>query len=117
MAPPPGAEIVSVCAALHEGIDFPPGTPADTLGRRVIEDGLRALAEGAAGGPTPSPRPAWALLGLTLPAPDEAWTRDFAEGLARACRAAGIELVGGDTTRGPLTIVCVLHALRSPPGG
>ena len=114
VAPPPGAEIVSVCAALHEGIDFPPGTPAGALGRRVIEDGLRALAEGAAGGPH---RPAWALLGLTLPAPDEAWTRDFAEGLAQACRAAGIELVGGDTTRGPLTIVCVLHALRAPPGG
>ena len=114
VAPPPGAEIVSVCAALHEGIDFPPGIPAKSLGRRVIEDGLRALAEGAAGG---LHRPAWALLGLTLPAPDEAWTRDFAEGLAQACRAAGIELVGGDTTRGPLTIVCVLHALRAPPGG
>lgn len=114
VVPPPGAGIVSACTALHEGIDFRPGTPAGTLGRRAIEDGLRALAEDAAG--APPPRPAWTLLGLTLPAPDERWVREFAGGLAGACRAAGIELVGGDTTRGPLTIVCVLHALRSPEG-
>lgn len=117
VVPPPGAEIVSVCAALHEGIDFPAGTPARSLGRRAIEDGLRALAEEAAGGPRLPPRPAWVQLGLTLPAPDEGWTHEFAEGLAQACRAAGVELVGGDTTRGPLAIVCVLHALRSPRDG
>lgn len=114
VVPPPGAAIVSACTALHEGIDFPPGTPAEALGRRAIEDGLRALAEDVSGGSPP--RPAWALLGLTLPAPDEGWVRGFARGLGRACRAAGIELVGGDTTRGPLTIVCVLHGLRSPEG-
>ena len=114
VVPPPGAEIVSACTALHEGIDFPPGTPAGSLGRRAIEDGLRALAENAPG--APPPRPAWALLGLTLPAPEESWTREFARGLGQACRAAGIELIGGDTTRGPRTIVCVLHALRSRSG-
>ena len=111
VVPPPGAGIVSACIALHEGLDFPPGTPAGTLGRRALEDGLRALAEGTSG--APPPRPAWALLGLTLPAPDERWVGEFARGLGQACRTAGIELVGGDTTRGPLTIVCVLHALRS----
>ena len=115
VVPPPGAEIVSACTALHEGFDFPPGTPAGSLGRRAIEDGLRALAANAPGG-APPPRPAWALLGLTLPAAEESWTREFARGLGQACRAAGIELIGGDTTRGPRTIVCVLHALRSRSG-
>ena len=114
VVPPPGAEIVSVCVALHEGIDFPRGTAPGTLGRRMIEDGLRALAEAAADGP--APRPAWALLGLTLPAPEESWTRDFARGLAHACRSAGLELIGGDTTRGPLTLVCMLHGLRPREG-
>ncbi len=109
--PPSGSEIISACIALHEGIDFPPGTPPGSLGRRVIEDGLRVLEEGGSGGI--SPRPAWALLGLTLPAPEEDWTREFTQGLGQACRAAGIELIGGDTTRGPRAIVCVLHALRS----
>ena len=112
LLPPAGCEIVSACAALHEGVDFPSGTPAGSLGRRAIEDGLRLLAETASGGPPPPP--AWALLGLTLPAPDEDWTHEFAAGLAAACRAAGIQLVGGDTTRGPRAVFCVVHALVHP---
>lgn len=112
--PPAGEAIVSVCTALHEGLDFVPGTPARPLGRRAIEDGLRVLA--AAAPPGGAPRPAWALLGLTLPSPEDDWVREFATGLAEACRPAGIALVGGDTTRGPRTIVCVLHALRSRIG-
>ena len=109
LLPPAGSGIVSACTALHEGVDFPSGTPAGTLGRRVVADGLRLLAETAPGGPPP--RPAWALLGLTLPAPDEDWIRAFSAGLAAACREAGIQLVGGDTTRGPRAVVCVVHAL------
>ena len=109
--PPEGGAIVSVCTTLHEGLDFAPGASARSLGRRAIEDGVRALARDAP--PGAAPRPAWALLGLTLPCPEEEWVREFAGGLAEACRRAGIELVGGDTTRGPRTIVCVLHALLS----
>ena len=112
LLPPAGCGIVSACTALHEGVDFPSGTRAGTLGRRAVADGLRLLAEIAAGGPPP--RPAWALLGLTLPDPDEDWTREFAAGLAAACREAGIQLVGGDTTRGPRAVVCVVHALVLP---
>ena len=114
VVPPPGAGIVSACIALHEGIDFPPGTPAASLGRRAIEDGLQALAVATKN--APAPRPAWALLGLTLPTPEEGWAREFAAGLADACRNAGIELIGGDTTRGPRTVVCVLHALQPRSG-
>ena len=116
VVPAPGAEIVSVCITLHEGVDFPPGAPAPSLARRAIEDGLRALAELEAPPGGEPPRPAWALLGLTLPAPDPDWLEGFAQGLAAACRAEGIELVGGDTTRGPRTIVCLLHALHVPEG-
>lgn len=114
LLPPAGCGIVSACTALHEGVDFHSGTPAGTLGRRAVADGLRLLAETVPGGPPP--RPAWALLGLTLPAPDEDWTREFAGGLAAACREAGIQLVGGDTTRGPRAVVCVVHALVLPGG-
>ncbi len=118
VVPPPGAELVSACTVLHEGADFAPDTPARTVGRRAVEDGLRALADsgngGAAGPDRPPPRPAWALLGLTLPAPDPEWLAEFAAGLADACREAGIELVGGDTTRGPRTVVCLVHAVRPP---
>jgi len=114
VAPPAGSTIVSVSTTLHEGFDFAPDVPAAALGRRAIEDGLRELTESA--GYRVAPRPAWALLGLTLPAPDEDWTREFAASFAEACRAAGVTLVGGDTTRGPRSIACVLHALQSRSG-
>lgn len=113
--PAEGDAIVSVCTTLHEGLDFAPGTPARSLGRRAVEDGLRALAADAAAGA--APRPAWALLGLTLPSPEEDWVREFAAGLSEACRPADIALVGGDTTRGPRAIVCVLHAIVRPRSG
>lgn len=115
VVPPAGYEILTVCTALHEGADFPPGAPARPLGARAIEDGLRALHEAADGGGSAPPRPAWALLGLTLPCPDAGWTGEFAAGLVAACRAAGVQLIGGDTTRGPRTVVCVLHGLRPAP--
>ena len=113
VVPPPGSAIVSVCTTLQEGIDFPPGSSPAGLGRRAVEDGLHALDEGRPAGS--APRAAWALLGLTLPAPDEDWTRAFAAGLAAACRDAGIELVGGDTTRGPRSVTCILHGIVSEP--
>lgn len=115
--PPAGGEIVTVCTALHEGTDFPPGTPARPLGARAIEDGLRALRGAAAGIGGAPPRPAWAVLGLTLPAPDPEWTGEFAAGLAAACRAADVQLIGGDTTRGPRTVVCMLHGLHPGRAG
>ena len=115
LLPPAGCGITSAYTALHEGVDFPSDTPPGTLGRRAVADGLRLLAETAPGGLPP--RPAWALLGLTLPAPDEDWTREFAAGLASACREAGVQLVGGDTTRGPRAVVCVVHALVRPRSG
>ena len=46
--------------------------------------------------------PAWALLGLTLPAADESWLAEFAGGFDQLARRFGVALVGGDTTRGPL---------------
>jgi thiamine-monophosphate kinase len=48
--------------------------------------------------------PAWALLALTLPAVDEDWLDGFAQGLGDLAKAHEVALVGGDTTRGPLTI-------------
>ena len=108
--PAAGNDIVTAITTLHEGSDFQSDTPPAALGRRAVEDGLQALADGFPN--EERPEPAWALLGLTLPSPDEDWMREFAAAFAGACRAAGVELVGGDTTRGPRSVVCVLHALR-----
>jgi thiamine-monophosphate kinase len=48
--------------------------------------------------------PAWATLALTMPAVDAAWLEEFAAGFFDLAQAHGVELVGGDTVRGPLTL-------------
>ena len=45
--------------------------------------------------------PRWATLGLTLEACDSEWIDGFAAATATVCEASGVELIGGDTTRGP----------------
>ena len=45
--------------------------------------------------------PRWATLGLTFEAGEPDWVERFAAATAAACEACGVELIGGDTTRGP----------------
>jgi thiamine-monophosphate kinase len=51
-------------------------------------------------------RPRWATLSIALPEADEAWIGGFMDGLLALARRHDTDLVGGDTTRGPLT-VCI----------
>lgn len=48
--------------------------------------------------------PRWVTLSLALPQIDEAWLHGFAQGFFACAAAFGVELIGGDTTAGPLTI-------------
>lgn len=48
--------------------------------------------------------PKWATLAIALPSADEAWVKRFAEGFFACARRYQVELIGGDTTRGPLAI-------------
>ena len=48
--------------------------------------------------------PAWATLALTLPGVDVAWLEQFSRGFFDLADSNGVSLVGGDTTRGPLTV-------------
>jgi thiamine-monophosphate kinase len=52
--------------------------------------------------------PAWGLLALTMPQPDEAWLAQFARAAGDLCRRHAVSLVGGDTTRGPLAMTVTL---------
>jgi thiamine-monophosphate kinase len=60
-------------------------------------------------------RPRWATLSLTLPAADERWLEQFAYGFLDLARAHEVDLIGGDTTRGPLAI-CVQIMGEMAPG-
>jgi thiamine-monophosphate kinase len=105
---PAGCDLVAAIDTLVDGVHFPRGCPAASVGHRVLAVNLSDLAAMGA-------RPAWALLALTLPKIDEAWLAEFAAGFADLARAHDVALVGGDTTSGPLcaTVQILGHVPRS----
>ena len=56
-------------------------------------------------------RPAWATLALTLPQIDHSWLAAFSDALFAVAVPLSVELIGGDTTRGPFTVTVVGHGL------
>ena len=105
---PAGCDLVAAIDTLVDGVHFPHGCPAASVGHRVLAVNLSDLAAMGA-------RPAWALLALTLPNIDEAWLSEFAAGFSELARAHDVALVGGDTTSGPLcaTVQILGHVPRS----
>jgi thiamine-monophosphate kinase len=108
LRPPPGHDLVAVTDTLVEGIHFPVGSPAASIGHRALAVNLSDVA--AMGG-----TPAWALLALSMPRVDTSWLREFANGFARLAKMHGVALVGGDTTGGPLSVT--VQVLGCVPAG
>jgi thiamine-monophosphate kinase len=108
LAPPSGKELAVAIDTLVEGVHFPPGTAAADIGWKALAVNLSDLAAMGAS-------PAWALLALTLPSANAAFVEGFAEGFAKLAQPHRLALVGGDTTRGPLTISVAVHGFV-PPG-
>jgi thiamine-monophosphate kinase len=97
IAPLPGYAFVVTTDAMIEGRHFLPTLDPVKLGRRLVQVNLSDLAAmGAA--------PKFAMLSLTLPRLDEHWIARFAEGLWEALDEYDIQLVGGNTTRGALSL-------------
>ena len=101
LVPSPDSELVAATDTLVAGVHFPEGSPPASIGHRALAVNLSDLAAMGA-------RPAWALLALTLPRAEEGWLAEFAAGLGALARAHRVALVGGDTTRGPLTVTVQL---------
>jgi thiamine-monophosphate kinase len=79
------------------GRHFPEAADARSIGHRALAVNLSDLAAMGA-------TPAWATLALTLPEADPAWLEPFSAGLLDLADAHRVVLVGGDTTRGHLTV-------------
>jgi thiamine-monophosphate kinase len=94
---PTGEQLVAAVDTLVAGRHFLPATPARSIGHRALAVNLSDMA---AMGATPR----WATLALTLPQADPQWLQDFAAGFLALAERHDVALVGGDTTRGPLTI-------------
>lgn len=112
IAPPANESLAISTDMLVEGRHFLPGTDPQSLGHKALAVNLSDLAAMGA-------RPLGFSLALALPAADEGWLASFARGLFALADQENIELIGGDTTRGPLTIcitvfgsVPIDHALR-----
>jgi thiamine-monophosphate kinase len=95
---PPGEVLVTSVDTLVEGVHYPEDTFPEDVGYRALAVAASDLAAMGAS-------PLACTLALTLPAVDELWLQAFSEGLARACADFGLPLAGGDTTRGPGSVI------------
>ena len=107
LQPPPGMQLVVAMDTLNEGVHFPQGTEAAHVGWKALAVNLSDLAAMGA-------EPAWCTLSLSLPAGDPAWVDGFLDGFLALAAAHGVALVGGDTTRGPLSVSVTVHGFVDP---
>ncbi len=108
LAPTPGMQLAVSSDMLLEGRHFSPQDSPAGIGHKSLAVNLSDLA---AMGATPR----WATLAIALPEENDAWLTAFARGFFRMADQHGIELVGGDTTRGALTISITVMG-EVPPG-
>ncbi len=103
-----GMELAISTDMLVSGTHFFPDADPYLLGHKTLAVNLSDLA---AMGATPR----WATLALSLPSEDASWLQRFSEGFFALADAYGVELIGGDTTRGPLNL-CVTIMGEVPRG-
>ena len=99
LAPQPGMVLAVSMDMLLAGRHFFPDADPGKLGHKALAVNLSDLAAMGAD-------PRWATLAIALPEADERWIAAFAEGFFKLAGRWKMELVGGDTTQGPLAI-CV----------
>jgi thiamine-monophosphate kinase len=104
----PGRQLAITTDTMVAGTHFFLDTEPRPLGHKALAVNLSDLAAMGA-------HPRYALLALTLPKADEAWLAEFSDGFFRLAESFDVELIGGDTTRGPLSIT--VTALGETPAG
>lgn len=99
---PSGQSLVMSLDTLVAGVHFPIDVPPDAIAHKALAVNLSDMAAMGA-------QPAWMLLGLTLPGADDAWLAAFSNELHCLADKYGVTVIGGDTTRGPLTITIQIN--------
>jgi len=97
VTPPERQHIAVTTDTLVAGVHFPLNTSARAIGHKSIAVNLSDLAAMGA-------EPSWISLAITLPEVDEQWIDDFCVGVFELCEFYNVQLIGGDTTQGPLSI-------------
>jgi thiamine-monophosphate kinase len=106
---PSDEQLVVSMDTLVSGVHFPLDTSPADIAYKALAVNLSDLAAMAA-------TPAWFLLALTLPQNDTTWLQQFADGLRQAADAFKLQLIGGDTSHGKLSISIQIAGLV-PSGG
>lgn len=108
VSPPVDAQMVLTTDTVAQGVHFPLALPADAVGYRAVAVNFSDLAAMGA-------LPRWILLALTIPDAVPSWLEGFAAGIDRILRRYDAALIGGNVTRGPLSIT--VTAIGSVPTG
>jgi len=106
--PSPGKQLAVTTDMLVAGTHFLPDTDPKNLGWKALAVNLSDLAAMGA-------QPRWVTLAGALPSVDETWIAAFASGFFNCAREYGVDVIGGDTTKGPLN-VCITAIGEVEPG-
>ncbi|KGQ54533.1 thiamine monophosphate kinase [Gallibacterium anatis str. Avicor] len=100
----PNRRLALTTDTLVEGTHFLPSISAADLAYKAVAVNLSDLAAMGA-------EPAWISLALTLPKIDEQWLSEFSQSLFQILDHYNVDLIGGDTTKGTLSLTITAHGL------
>ena len=107
LQPPAGMQLAVAMDTLNAGVHFPPETAPAEIGWKALAVNLSDLAAMGA-------VPAWCTLSLSLPEGDAGFVDGFLDGFLQLAAQHEVALVGGDTTRGPLSVCVTAHGFVEP---
>lgn len=99
-----GYDLIVTTDTMVSGTHFFPDDDPRALGHKLVAVNVSDLAAMGA-------EPAWLSLALTLPSVDESWLSAFAAGLHETAEYYNCQLIGGDTTRGPLSLTMIAKGI------
>jgi thiamine-monophosphate kinase len=94
---PAQQNVVVTTDTLVAGVHFPDDTDPVAIGHKAVAVNLSDIAAMGA-------EPCWISIAITLPKVDKEWLKSFCDGVFELCEYYNVELIGGDTTQGPLSI-------------
>ncbi|RTE85558.1 MULTISPECIES: thiamine-phosphate kinase [Gammaproteobacteria] len=104
VSPGEASDVLITTDTMVAGVHFDESLSARAIGHKLVAVNLSDLASMGA-------EPAWLSLALTLPSVDEAWLEGFSQGFMDIAQYYNCDLIGGDVTRGPLTLTVTAHGL------
>ncbi|WP_412725974.1 thiamine-phosphate kinase [Alteromonas sp. D210916BOD_24] len=105
---PENQQLAVTTDTLVAGVHFLNDAPAKSVAYKTVAVNLSDLAAMGA-------EPAWISLSLSLPDINEAWLDDFASGLYELTQYYSVQLIGGDTVKGPMAMTITAQGFI-PPG-